>query len=100
MDAEKSSASVGTGCSERTRVFVFGKRGQSSAPLACRVPGEQWVGLPVGAVLMGSFVEVVGWRTQQRGAAREERRAARDRKRCQQQENREQSEGGEHVDAS
>lgn len=49
------------------------------------MPAEQWVGLPVGAVLMGSFVEVVGWRTQQRGAALEETRAARGRERCQQQ---------------
>lgn len=81
----KSSASFGNGCSERTRAFVFGKWGQSSPPWALCVPGEQWVGLPVGAVLMGSFVEVVGWRTQQRGAARGETRAARNRKRCQQQ---------------
>lgn len=49
------------------------------------MPGEQWVGLPVGAVLMGSFGEVAVWQTQQSGAAREEMRAARDRKRCQQQ---------------
>lgn len=64
-DSEDARQVLGTG------TFVFGNGGQSSAP---------WVGLPAGAVLMGSFVEAVEWRTRRRGAAQEGTRAARERK--------------------
>lgn len=47
--------------------------------------GERWAGLPVGSVVLGSFVEAVGWQTQQKGAAQGGMRAARDRKWNQQQ---------------
>lgn len=53
---------------------------QSSPLWVCSAVDEQWAGLPVGAVVLGSFVEAVGWQTQQRGAAQEGMRAARDRK--------------------
>ena len=45
----------------------------------CEV-GEQWAGLPVGAVVLGSFVEAVGRQTRQKGAAQVGKRTVTDRK--------------------
>lgn len=40
----------------------------------------QYVGLPVGVVVVGSFVEAVGWQTQLKWVAQGEMRAASDKK--------------------
>lgn len=76
MDSEEARYVLG----RRTRAFVFGNGGQSWARRGGLAGGERWAGLPAGAVLMGSFVEAVEWRTRRRGAAQEGTRAARERK--------------------
>ena len=50
-----------------------------SPPLCAAGLGEQWAGLPVGSVVLGSFVEAAGRQTQQNGAAQGGIGAARDR---------------------